>query len=421
MLGGQEKWVLLVLVGVAALGAADDASAGRRPAWPPTLLLGAVFLVVSAGSLLYAADRDLAGGAVIHQVVQMAALAAGFFWVRRASQANALVACLAVAGAVSAALGIWQFLEPAGFNGVFGRFTGLEAGGSVDLWGRDLERAGALWFHPGQYAVLLSALLPALLWLWFRRRHGVWTCALGAASGLTFVALALTGTRMTLVGGVLAALAFAVASRSRPERLSPVRSGILPILAGGLVLATVLSTQGSAESNTLGRVFYLFQGEGGASASVSGRQAIYGTLTDSWKAAPVLGVGLGNTRQAVERVTTYNTSPHSYWIGLLAETGLVGTGLVALMMAGMVPHYRRLLRRPPGSSARQFAAFALASSLALLAFGLVHGAMLTEWQTGVLFWLPQGAVLSLTVRSQDHTDGAIQSARTSRAEIGHAR
>lgn len=55
VLGGQEKWVLLILAGVAVLGAALDASASRRPAWPAVLLLGGLFLTVCIGSLFYAA------------------------------------------------------------------------------------------------------------------------------------------------------------------------------------------------------------------------------------------------------------------------------------------------------------------------------------------------------------------------------
>ena len=82
VLGGQEKWVLLILVGVAVLGAALDASAPIRPAWPAVLLLGALFLAVCIGvAVLCCGSR--AGLGPVHQVVQMVALAAGFFWIRR--------------------------------------------------------------------------------------------------------------------------------------------------------------------------------------------------------------------------------------------------------------------------------------------------------------------------------------------------
>jgi hypothetical protein len=420
VLGGQEKWVLIILAGVAVLGAALDASAPSRPAWPAALLLGALFLGICSASLVYALDRSLAVKALEHQVVQMVALAAGFFWIRRVREARALVVCLAVVGAVSAALGVWQFLSPETFSGAFERFTGVSSGASVDLWGHDLQRIGALWLYPGQYGALLSASVPAFLCLWLRQRHSIWTWVLGAAFGLTLVALALNGTRITLVGAALAVPVFLLAWGVRPKMLSRIRSGILPALAGALVVAVLLSARGPSGGNALGRLFDLFGEEGRTSVSVTNRLLIYGTLAESWQSNPVLGVGLGNTRSTIEELTTYNTSPHSYWLGLLAETGLIGTGLVVLMLASVALRYRRILDEPAGSAARQFAAFALALSVALLTFGLVHGAMFTEWQTGALFWLMQGAVLSLSLRHEDDPDVTIDGTGRSGAEAARA-
>jgi hypothetical protein len=47
--------------------------------------------------------------------------------------------------------------------------------------------------------------------------------------------------------------------------------------------------------------------------------------------------------------------------------------------------------------------FVLASSAALLPVSLLDNAMFA-WQIGVLFWLLQGAVLSLSVRSGEEGD-----------------
>jgi len=419
VLGGQEKWVLLILAGVVVLGAAIDASAPTRPTWPAVLPLGGLFLAICTGSLFYAADRELAWAALVHQVVQMAALAAGFFCIRRRREAEALVACLAVAGALSAALGMWQFLTPAAFNNVFGRFASSDMRFLMDYWALDVGRVGALWVHAPPFAAFLSALLPASLYLWLR--HNTLSRALFAIAGfiLVMVTLVLTGTRMEFIGAVVGVVVMLAAWGVRPKRLDRVRSGALPALVGAVVLATVLSSQGSGESNAVGRLLGLFGDEARTSESVGNRLLIYGTLVETWQSNPLLGAGLGNTRSAVEDLTTHNTSPHSYWLGLLAETGLIGTGLVVLMLAAMVPHYRRLLRGPSGSVRRAFASFALAASTALLVGSLFDNATLV-WQTGVLFWLLQGIVLSLSLRGEDDPDADIDATEPSAAEAPHA-
>jgi hypothetical protein len=232
MLGSQEKWVLAMLGGVVLLGVALDVSAPIRPTWPAVLVLGGLFLAVCTGSLFYAADRQLAWDSLAHQAVQMAALAAGFFWIRRAREAGALVACLAAVGAVSAALGLWQFLTPEAFNNLFGRFTDPDMRFFMDYWALDVGRIGALWAHAPPFAAFLSALLPAFLYLWLRHRT-LWRAWLAIGGFmLTTVALVLTGTRMEFVGGVAGVVAMFAAWGVSVNSLTRVRAGILPARRG---------------------------------------------------------------------------------------------------------------------------------------------------------------------------------------------
>ena len=425
MLGGQEKWVLLILAGVAVLGAALDASAPSRLAWPAILLLGGLFLTVCIGSLFYAADRELARASVVHQVVQMVALAAGFFWIRRVREARGLVVCLAVIGAMSAALGVWQFLAPAAFNGVFGRFANQDIRYFMDYWALDIGRVGALWVHAPQFAAFLGILLPAFLCLWLSR--GTLWRALFAIAGfiLATITLVLTGTRVEFVGAVAGVVVMLAAWGVRVNSLSRVRAGILSTLVAALVVASLLSARGSAESNVFGRLFRLFQGDPAAADVVGGRKAVYGALLDTWRSNPILGVGLGNTQEATENATAFSgwralTSPHSYYLGLLAQVGLVGTGLVLVMLGAMIPHYRRLLRRAVGSLERAFGSFALGASVAVLVGGVADNAMLYVWQVGVVFWLLQGAVLSLSLRAEHNLHADIDAKEPSGTEALHA-
>jgi hypothetical protein len=421
VLGGQEKWVLAILVGVVVLGVALEVSAPIRPEWPAVLLLGGLFLALCIGSLFYAADRELAWVSLVHQVVQMVALAAGFFWIRRVREARALVVCLAVAGAVSAALGVWQFLTPGGFNSVFGRFTDSDMRFFMDYWALDIGRVGALWVHAPQFAAFLGALLPAFLCLWLSR--GTLSRALFAIAGfiLATITLVLTGTRVEFIGAVAGVVVMLAAWGVRVNSLSRVRAGILSTLVAALVVASLLSARGSAEGNVFGRFFRLFQGDPAAADVVAGRKAVYGALLDTWRSNPILGVGLGNTQEATKEATAFTgwralTSPHSYYLGLLAQTGLVGTGLVLVMLGAMIPHYRRLLRRAVGSRERAFGSFALAVSVAVLVGGVADNAMLYVWQVGVVFWLLQGAVVSLSLRDEEEPAVVIDQEGASRQE-----
>ena len=405
VLGGQEKWVLAILVAVVVLGVGLDVSAPIRPTWPAVLLLGTLFLGVCFASLLYAHDRSLALKALEHQAVQMVALAAGFFWIRRLHEARALVVCLAVAGAVSAVLGVWQFLIPGGFNSVFGRFTDSDMRFFMDYWALDIGRVGALWVHAPQFAAFLGALLPTFLCLWLSR--GTLSRALFAIAGfiLATITLVLTGTRAEFIGAVAGVVVMLAAWGVRVNSVSRVRAGILSTLVAALVVASLLSARGSAESNVFGRLFRVFERDPAAADVVGGRKAAYGALLDTWRSNPILGVGLGNTQQATEEATAFTgwralTSPHSYYLGLLAQTGLVGTGLVLVVLGAMIAHYRRLLRRAVGSQKRAFGSFALAVSVAVLVGGVADNAMLYVWQVGVVFWLLQGAVVSLSLRGE---------------------
>jgi O-antigen ligase len=310
---------------------------------------------------------------------------------------------MAIVGAASAAMAFWQFLKSDAFESFFGPLTQPNVRPLMNFWAQDLGRVGAVWVFAPPFAAFLSALLPALLHALLRARGGTIAAAAGVAFVLAAMALALTGTRMALLGGVAGVAVMLMLWGGQRSGVRRTRLVVIAVLVLGTLAASAMAASRTEDAGVLARITALFGSEREVSVSISGRQAIYGTLLDNWKTEPLLGVGLGNSRPAIEDVTTFNSSPHSYWLGLLAETGLIGTGLVALMMAGTVPHYRRLLRRPAGSPDRAFAVMALAASTALLVGSIFDNAMLV-WQIGVLFWLLQGAVLSLSLRPQEDAD-----------------
>jgi O-antigen ligase len=306
-------------------------------------------------------------------------------------------------------------LAAGGFNAFFGRFANEDVRYAMDFWGIEVGRVGAVWGYAPPFATFLSALLPGFVCLWLAHK----TSARGLFALFSFVLvtiiLFLTGARMEFVGAMAGLVVVLWAWGVRIRGVRRVRAGVLATLVAALVIASVLSTQGSAEGNVFGRLARLFQSDDPSTTTIVGeRKAVYEGLLGAWRSNPILGVGLGNTQDVTQQATASIgwrglASPHSYYLGLLAQTGSVGAGIVVLMLVAMIPHYRRLLRPSAGPRQRVLGVFALSLSVAVLVGGIADNALYV-WQVGVLFWLVQGAVLSLSVRGEDLLDASPEGA-----------
>ena len=258
--------------------------------------------------------------------------------------------------------------------------------------------AGAAFLHRGRSWLLLpfTILLMAMIMAGLR---GLW---IGAAVGI--VALMLFDRRpRSLVLPALAALSFlavqegirlrveqtgdlALAVGSAPAPQTPLAQETAPPLS-----ATVGATQAEVEAASFALDFFLKSGAAKffEELTPAGRLGYWQAGARMTLAHPVLGVGPGNFPRefpkyyrGVRRDAERTSDPHSMYVGVLAELGLVGAIaflVVLLAAARSVWRHRRSVR------ARPDVVFAGAGVAALCAIGLT-------WDIHVqrVWWLALG-------------------------------
>ena len=162
------------------------------------------------------------------------------------------------------------------------------------------------------------------------------------------------------------------------------RSGLLGLLAGGLVLAIpyrrklssrALLAPVAAVALVLSYVVYsrlhyfevVFRSRTAASGG-SAHFAVYGFIPDALHLHPLFGLGLNTFSVYYELVTgKTNWGPHSFYVALIVETGLVGT----LVFAGFLLYlFRRLGAARRLGRALSAARDPLAARVRPLAWGL---------------------------------------------------
>ena len=162
------------------------------------------------------------------------------------------------------------------------------------------------------------------------------------------------------------------------------RSGLLGLVAGGLVLALpyrrklfsrALLAPLAAVVLVLGAIVYtrlhyfevVFRSRATASNS-STHFAVYGFVPDVFHLHPLFGLGLNDFSVYYELVTgKTNWGPHSFYVALMVETGIVGTVLFAAFLYYL---FRRLAAARRLGRALTAARDPLAARVRPLAWGL---------------------------------------------------
>ena len=224
-----------------------------------------------------------------------------------------------------------------------------------EAWGR----AQSTFTDPSAAGVAAALLLAPCL---ARAASGPWALRLGAGAGAAglLVLLADAGSRGGFIGALVSALVLvlwgvtrAVAGQKPGVRRRVVLSAgtlsILVALAFGAALAWP-SREGSRSalfsriSDTVGRKESTALGE-------PERLLLYEGALALAREHPVTGRGLGAFRtefpnaahDLLGRTVTFTDHPPSLYLGVLAETGLAGTAVFALFLAGLVPALGRAL------------------------------------------------------------------------------
>ena len=303
--------------------------------------LAAFLLVYGAG--FYNLDTSEAfaqfGKGAVKFLLHFLFLLAGVTYLARRSEAFywRLLAWFALGLAVNSAYGVLQLLAAqAGRNldelvlsPLTGGASAINIYGAVE--GSAIYRPNALTGDPNHLGVMLIVPLLVLTPLYLRLERGHrlrLPLALGLAFGLA-VELA-TLSRSGLLG-----LAVGMAVLAVPYRRLLVSRALLVPLGGLAVLLAVVVYQRLHFFDVVLRS-RLQTGGGSQSAHLS----VYGFVPDVLQAHPLFGLGLNNFSVYYEFVTgRTNWGPHSFYVALLVETGLVGA---AVFGAFLVFIFRRL-------------------------------------------------------------------------------
>jgi len=221
------------------------------------------------------------------------------------------------------------------------------------------HRAQSTFTDPSAAGVAVSLLIVPLLAL--AATGGVARRLLASVAGAALlVVLADAGSRAGLVGTVTATLVFvlwgltrlAAGERGGARRRVAGTIGALAILLA-LALAAALSwpNRGAVRSALLARLEAPFRSQPTPFEETRGRLLLYEGAWEAFRAHPVTGIGLGAFRiefpdlasKALGRVVRTSDHPPSLYLGTLAESGLAGASLLALLMLGVIRSASRAL------------------------------------------------------------------------------
>jgi len=190
--------------------------------------------------------------------------------------------------------------------------------------GASVYRPNALTGDPNHLGIMLIVplLVLAPLYLRLEPEHRLRLPLAGVIAFLLVVELA-TLSRSGLLGLGVGALVLAVPYRRRIRS----KELLLPLVAVAVVLTPIVLTRLSFFE----RVLRSRVETGGRSSSA--HFDVYGFIPDVLHQHPLFGLGLNNFSVYYEFVTgRTNWGPHSFYVSLVVETGLVGTALFAVFL-----------------------------------------------------------------------------------------
>ncbi len=221
------------------------------------------------------------------------------------------------------------------------------------------HRAQSTFTDPSAAGVAVALLIVPMLALAATGRVARRLLASAAGAAL-LVVLADAGSRAGLVGTVTATLVFVLWGLTRlaagesggARRRAAGTIGALAILSA-LVLAAALSwpNRGAVRSALLARLEAPFRTQPTPFEETWSRLLLYEGAWEGFREHPVAGIGLGAFRfvfpdlatKALGRVVHTSDHPPSLYLGTLAESGLAGASLLALLLLGVIRSAGRAL------------------------------------------------------------------------------
>jgi len=267
---------------------------------------------------------------VVAGVAYLARRSEGFYW-RTLTVFMAGIAANAVYGILQ--LGVAEVadvnLDQSLLQPITGGASSINVFGAID--GRSVYRPNALTGDPNHLGIelILPLLVLTPIYLRLERGHRLRVPLAFLLSFLLVVELA-TLSRSGLLGLGVGLLVLALPYRRRLVS----RELLLPLASVALLLGAVVA----AQWDFFRTVFRARLNTGGSGAST--HFDVYGFVPDVLTSHPLFGLGLNNFSVYYEFITgRSNFGPHSFYVALLVETGVVGAALFA---AFLVYLFRRI-------------------------------------------------------------------------------
>ncbi len=318
----------------------------RRWRVPQTtaILLGflACFLVVYLLGYFDLTDSDALGQwgkGLTKWLIHFAFLACAVVWLSRRGQQYfwRTLAWFSAGMVFNAAYGVLQLLDArrggnldaALLSPITGGASSINIYGSIN--GASVYRPNALTGDPNHLGIMLIVPLLVLTPLYLRLERGhAWRKWLMVAIGFLLIVEATTLSRSGLLGLGVGVLVLAVPYRRylrTPQLLVPVGAAFVILLGIVLSRRSFFTTVLKSRVETSG-------------SSENAHFQVYSFIPHVIHVDPLFGLGLNTFSVYYEFVTgKTNWGPHSYYVALIVETGLVGTTLFALFLLWV---FRRL-------------------------------------------------------------------------------
>jgi O-antigen ligase len=328
---------VLVIGFLAAFAGSRLASGDRRvqqTAAAVLVFLAAFLVVYLVGFFNLETKQALAqfGKGMVKFVLHFLFLAAGVAYLARRSQRFywRTLGVFTAGLTANAGYGVLQLLAARGGYNLDRLVLGPLTGGasSINIYGAvngaSVFRPNALTGDPNHLGIMLLVPLLALAPVYLRLEpRSRWRLPLVALLGFLLVMELATLSRSGLLGLGTGVLVLALPYR----RLLLSRATLVPLGAIGLLLAFVVSRRAHFFETVLRSRFQT----GGSSTSA--HLGVYDFVPQILRSHPLFGLGLNNFSVYYEFVTgKTNWGPHSFYVALVVETGLVGTFLFALFL-----------------------------------------------------------------------------------------
>jgi O-antigen ligase len=191
---------------------------------------------------------------------------------------------------------------------------------SINVYGIFEQTTG----DPNHLGIMLMLPLLILTPLYLRLERGhPWKLRLGLSLAFLLIVEVLTLSRSGIGGLILGALLLAFPYRSR--LLS--KQVLIPIAVIAAGFAALIATSPDYFLKVIGSRFET------SGKSSSAHFTVYDFVPQILHSHPIFGLGLNNFAVYYQEVTGLaNWGPHSYYVALIVETGLVGTALFAAFL-----------------------------------------------------------------------------------------